>query len=520
VEEPDATTIGGAAKVTGQTGSGWRVGLLDALTLAESARAVDVDGETARVPVAPMTNYAAASVRRELAGGKRRVGGFVTAVNRDLDGGLEMLLPRHAYVFGAEAAQIWASREWAVSGVVAGSHLAGEPEAIRRVQRSSVRYMQRPDGEHLDYDEEAERLTGLLGELSLSKIKGESWLGSLTYQLATPGFDSNDLGFQPRADLSSISGLALWFKEQPTTWLRENQVHLFGNQTWNLDAESVGSYVAVRDEATFRNLWTLDGRLFYFPPATDDRLTRGGPAAASSHGGRAQLTVGSDPRARFVAGAEFELTLSEVQRELQVSAPLQLSVTDALGVGLTPSYLRSRNEAQFVDAVADATADQTFGVRYVFATVEQREIAVEARADWVISPRLSLQVVLRPYLATARFQGFKEFLRPGELEFGTYGEEMGALERTDDGGAMVDPDGPGEAPSFTLESPDFSFRSLQGKAVVRWEFLPGSAVFLVWQHEREGTEAVGDFRFGRDARELFDQPAVNTVFVKVSYWLN
>jgi len=520
VDEPDATTIGGAAKVTGQTGTGWRVGLLDALTLGESARAVNLDGETARVPVAPVTNYAAASVRRELAGGQRRVGAFVTAVNRDLDDGLETFLPRHAYVFGAEGAHIWGHREWAVSSVVAGSHLGGEPEAIRRVQRSSVRYMQRPDGDHLGYDEEAESLAGLLGELSLSKIKGESWLGSLTYQLATPGFDSNDFGFQPRADSSSLSGLALGFEEQPTAWLRENRVHFFANQTWNLDGESVGSYVALRDEATFQNLWTLDGRLFYFPPATDDRLTRGGPAAASPHGGRAQLKLGSDPRARFVARAESQLTLSEVQRELQLSAPLQFSVTHALAVGLTPSYLRGRNEAQFVDAVADPTADQTFGVRHVFATVEQREIAVEARADWVISPRLSVQLVLRPYLATAQFQGFKEFLRPGELNFGIYGAEMGAIEPTQDGGVMVDPDGPGQAPTFTLANPDFSFRALQGKAVVRWEFLPGSALFLVWQHEREGIEAVGDLRFGRDARELFDQPAVNTVFVKISYWLN
>ena len=75
----------------------------------------------------------------------------------------------------------------------------------------------------------------------------------------------------------------------------------------------------------------------------------------------------------------------------------------------------------------------------------------------------------------------------------------------------------GEA--FTFDDPDFNFRSLRGSAVVRWEYRPGSALFFVWQQQRDGFEDFGDFRFGRDFGAIFREDVQNIFVVKATYWL-
>jgi hypothetical protein len=56
--------------------------------------------------------------------------------------------------------------------------------------------------------------------------------------------------------------------------------------------------------------------------------------------------------------------------------------------------------------------------------------------------------------------------------------------------------------------------------VLRWEFKPGSALFVVWQQGRQVNLPNGDFRFGRDVGGIFHAPAQNVFLVKLSYWLN
>ncbi|HEX9161062.1 MAG TPA: hypothetical protein VF980_05075, partial [Thermoanaerobaculia bacterium] len=64
-----------------------------------------------------------------------------------------------------------------------------------------------------------------------------------------------------------------------------------------------------------------------------------------------------------------------------------------------------------------------------------------------------------------------------------------------------------------------NFRSVRGSAVVRWEFRPGSALFLAWNENRAVVAPIGDFRFGRDLRAIPDAPSHDVFLVKVSYWL-
>jgi hypothetical protein len=94
----------------------------------------------------------------------------------------------------------------------------------------------------------------------------------------------------------------------------------------------------------------------------------------------------------------------------------------------------------------------------------------------------------------------------------------GTICRDAAGDQHVDFDGDGRV-DYRFADRDFNVRSLIGNAVLRWEYRPGSTIFLVWQRQQEEEVGLGDFDFGRDLDALWGSPAHNRFIVKVNYWL-
>jgi hypothetical protein len=160
----------------------------------------------------------------------------------------------------------------------------------------------------------------------------------------------------------------------------------------------------------------------------------------------------------------------------------------------------------------------TFGSRYVFATLDQREVSMITRLDWTFTPALSLQLFLQPLISAGDFIDLKEFVRPRTYDFAVYGRDKGAITSTAQG-SQIDP-GDGGA-TFTVPEQDFTIRSLRANAVLRWEWSPGSTFFLVWQQNRENEDSFGNLRLGRDVDALFTGgESRNVLAVKASYWLS
>jgi hypothetical protein len=175
---------------------------------------------------------------------------------------------------------------------------------------------------------------------------------------------------------------------------------------------------------------------------------------------------------------------------------------------------------QFVTRVTDPLATATYGSRYVFATLDQRELAMETRVEWTFTPTLSLQLFAQPLISSGDFKDYKEFARPRAFDFDVYGKDKGSITRDDATDRYtVDPDGTGAAPAFSFGDRDFNFRSLRGNAVVRWEYRPGSALFFVWQQSRAGSIGSGEFDFGRDFDALWNTQPENVFVVKGTWWI-
>ncbi|NIR41506.1 MAG: hypothetical protein GWN73_39035, partial [Actinobacteria bacterium] len=200
-DRPESTTILGAAKVTGRTANGWSIGLLEAVTGREEAAYVDTLGVRGRAPVEPLTNHLVGRLRRDLRSGETVLGLKATAANRRLDtDALAGRLRSSAYAGGFDFKHEWANRAWAVDGHIAFSRIAGAPDVMVAAQRSSARYLQRVDADHLSLDSAATALAGFSGRLQIAKRAGLHWRGQASYSTTSPGYETNDLGFQRDAD--------------------------------------------------------------------------------------------------------------------------------------------------------------------------------------------------------------------------------------------------------------------------------------------------------------------------------
>jgi hypothetical protein len=138
---------------------------------------------------------------------------------------------------------------------------------------------------------------------------------------------------------------------------------------------------------------------------------------------------------------------------------------------------------------------------------------------WTFSPKLSLQVFAQPLVSAGRFDRYKEFRAPGTFDFDVYGRDRGTILRnkaTQE--VLVDPDDSGPAPAFRFEEREFTVRALRGNAVLRWEYRPGSTIFLVWQQVREEESAIADLDAAMRPGDAFRVAANNVFLVKASYW--
>ena len=526
-----ATTILGAAKVTGRVGDGWSLGLLEAVTSQETATYVDANQVVDQAVVEPRVNYLVGRIRRQIRGGETRFGVFGTAVNRSLAGtGMDSRLHSAAYSGGADFAHEWSNRTYRISTMFTGSYVQGDPAVITRTQRSSTRYYQRPDADHLTLDMNATSLAGYYAMVDVVKQAG-AFGAKVAMAAASPGYEVNDMGFQSASDRLILDTNFSYNHPDPGRILREWDVRWSPDAVWNYAGDRVWTEVNGDFNFQLLNYWGGGVRLAYNPPHDDDRLTRGGPMARTPRRLSGSANVRSDGRRQTVGRLNYNWAVEDGDSWNQnVSFNLTTNAGERLRIQLGPAFTRRHASAQYVTSVADPLADQTFGRRYIFGGLDQTTVSLETTLNVTFTTWLSLQLYVEPFISTGNYRELKELERPGTFKFLEYGTDIGTLSQDPGGSYAVDPDGTGLAAPFIVSDRDFSHRSLIGNAVLRWEWRPGSTLFLVWQQRRinslrgdgiNGTDPwIGGFGLGRDVGDMFATPADNIFLIKVNYWLN
>jgi hypothetical protein len=540
---PSNATILGAAKLSGRTSGGLSIGALGAVTGNEYGQGLFEDGTQDEFLVEPQTSFGVLSLAQDLNQGQTQFRGITSAMRRDLpaDGAFDWL-PSSAFNAGLRFEHQWADRMYAISALVAGSHVRGSEVAMTRVQRSSTHYLQRPDATRFSVDPEARSLSGRDWRVQLEKRGGEHWTGGIWAAEISNLFEINDLGFSTSAEKLD-AGTRIGYREiQPGSVFRNynftftsyhNWSHEALDDTWSIpswqNARTAGMN-SLEVKGTLLNYWGFKTNARYNHQKMSRSATRGGPMMVGPASLSLSADFNTDRRKAFSFSLHVERSDDQIGMggKTGVRGGVTMRPSDNLSLSLSPKWETSTSGSQYVTATSTLPYDPTYGTRYLFADLDRETVSMETRLDWTFTPTLSLQLYAQPLLSSGDYLQYKQLAESETFDFtgfvpGTADEQLDGVYCTSsicevDGRQHVDFDEDGLA-DYSFSDRDFNIRSLIGNAVVRWEYRPGSTIFFVWQRRQVGRASTGTFDFNRDVDALFGAPAENRFIVKVNYWL-
>ena len=521
---PLGTHILGAAKITGKVVDGWNVGVIQALTKREYAQ-LDNAGIQTSLEVEPMTSYTIARVQRDFNDGRQGVGILFTSVDRFFDDdGIKSDVNENAQVAALDGWTAFdADKTYMISGWTAVSNVQGTNERMINLQQSSARYFQRPDAHYLSFDSSATSLSGYAGRFTFNKQKGNMMLNA-ALGFISPGFESGDLGFLSRADVINYHVATGYKWNDPTLYYR--YVNIYG---------SVFSTFDFGGDATWRGVWGgIDYQLpsydyfgLYYDygfESFDDYRTRGGPKMLNPVCYEWNFNYSSDSRDKYVYGAYWYAYEGHNGFNHSISLSVTLRPISSVSVSFGPGYVLNSDLAHWIGNFDDPLAAATYGKRYIFSDLIYKELSAQLRIDWTLTPTLSFQLFAQPLISSGNYSNFKEFMRPRTFDFQVFGKNGSTLTRNVNpdgsiGSYDLDPDGSGPAPSINISNPNFNFVSLRGNAVLRWEYMPGSTLYLVWTQSRSDNVVDGTFNVSNSFDRLGISRPDNILMLKLTYWI-
>lgn len=543
---PAAATILGAAKVTGRTKGGLSLGGLTAVTQAENGEAFfSATGQLDQFSVEPRTEFGALSARQDFNSGMSQVGALFSALHRSLPSEHDLdFLPDQAFSGGLRFDHQWRDRTWKLAGFFAGSRVQGSPQALLKLQRASNHYFQRPDGTRAQVDSAATSMSGAEWRVQLDRQNAEHWTGSIWTAGVTKGFEVNDMGFSRNRERLDGGFRAGYREINPGRILRQYSFtfNTFYNFSWEVfnDPSSWSSWQRAYTNGTFSlgsqitllNYKTANLDMSFQPDRYSRSATRGGPVMIQPGNFRVRFRVGTDRRrpTSFRANLNYSRSSRNSGSSTSVSGDMTLRPSPRVQVSINPEFSVQSDGSQYVRSTSTLPYEPTYGSRYLFGNLERKSISLEMRANYTFTPTLSFELFAQPLISSGDYVSYKQLAAPSTFSFRNFQEGTatnvagnvacsgGDICRDTHGTQHVDFDGDG-TPDYTFADKDFNVLSLIGNAVLRWEYRPGSTVFIVWQRQQERDDGFGNLDLGRDLDALWGAPAQNRFIIKLNYWL-
>ncbi|MEY4957697.1 MAG: hypothetical protein RL409_1954 [Gemmatimonadota bacterium] len=517
VDMPRNSTILGAAKLTGRLPSRLSIGAVTAVTAAEQARVFRVDsGVTNTVQVEPRSTYGVLRLQQEIGRQASTIGASFSTVQRSVGNQptLASLLTRESYFGGADWRIRFQQGKYAISGFVAGTYVAGDTASIRRLQVANSRLFQRPDRRDAIYDPRKTSMSGYSAQLRADKDAGQHVLWGAEVKLESPGFEMNDLGrLQSTDDIEYNADLQIR-ETTPSRYLQNWRLGFETRGAWNFEGAHQLNTWTQNSTATLRNFWNLNVRSTINLPSVDDAITRGGPYMGLPREFRQEFRVNNPYGAKTGWRLNGGYGVDEFGAwRRNVSGQITLRPSPRVSVSVEPTLQSGTEPRQYVTRIVGGT--RTYGNRYVFAFIDRTTISTKLRANYAFSPNLSLEAYAEPFVATGHYSRMGELSAPRSRLLREYGTD-GTTIATDSAGTRTITDG---ASTFTISNRDFNILSFRSNMVMRWEWIPGSTFFLVWQQNRRTAEAFGDPARASDLFRTTRANGDNFLAVKVSYWL-
>lgn len=516
VDQPENTTILGAAKFSGKTKKGLSVGVLESVTQREMAT-IDQLGERSEEVVEPFTNFFVGRLQQDFNKGNTVIGGILTSVQRNINDPALDFLHKSAYTGGLDILHNWKDKEWFFSAKTLFSRVNGSKEAILETQTAFEHLFQRKDAKHLEVDSSATSLLGTGGTMMLGKSSGE-WIFQTGITWRSPQLELNDIGFLNNADEINYFfwGSRRW--TEPKKVFRQFWWSINNWERWDFSGKNLYQAVNTNAHGFFKNFWKTGLGLNYELKDINNNALRGGPAIRRPNGFGGFWYLSSDSRKRFsVRLNTFQGRATDaIVRVQSYGISFRWQPNNALNLSVRPSLFIYKRKEQYADQ-----AIYNGETLYLNGRVDQRTFSTTFRLNYNITPDFTIQYYGEPFLSKAKYDRFSKVTNnPLGKHFDdrfslfsdnqiSYNEDTGQYDVDENLDNSID---------YSFRDPDFSFLQFRSNLVLRWEYIPGSELFLVWS---QGASAGGDPDQGiiqSLSENLFGQDNTKNIFLVKGTW--
>ncbi len=510
VDQPQNTTILGAAKFSGKTKNGWSIGVLESMTSKEYTE-ISSNGVTSESLAEPFTNYFVGRVQKDFNEKNTFLGGMFTATNRFLSPEVSELR-KAAYSGGFDFKHQWKNRAYFMDANIVMSHVKGSKEAISNTQESLTHLFNRVDASHVEVDPNRTSLTGTGGRFAIGKAGGQHINYEAGYRWVSPELELNDIGFLRSAD-EMIQYLNVRYRTiKPVGIFRDINARFRQFTSFDFEGNYNRIQYQLNGSASFTNNWGVDFGAAHKPRIYSNSILRGGPRWRFSKENFQFFFLGSDRRKKFngVIGLIHSQANEDNFSLLKFESELNYQPTNALNISFAPEFSQSKSKTQYVKQPTDSA-------RYVLGTIDNQTLVASVRIDYTINPNLSIQYYGQPFISRGRYSDFKYVTNAVadrlEDRFQTYNTNQISL-NNDVYNIDENQDGVSE---YSFDNPDFSFVQFNSNLVLRWEYIPGSELFLVWSQGIAGSVSVKDDLFQGFESGVLDQRPQNIFLLKATY---
>ena len=516
-KQPDNTKILGSLKLTGKNKNGFSFGLLESVTRKEMAE-IDNHGDRRKEIVEPVTNYVIARAQQDFNEGSTVLGAMFTATNRSIsDQNLEFL-HNSAYTGGIDLTHQWKDRMYYINAKAVFSRVAGTTEAIHETQTSSERYFQRPDNSYSQLDSTRTSLSGSGSTLSFGKQNGDIiFQTGVTYR--SPGLELNDAGFLVRADHINQWAWAQYRILEPFGIFRSLRMNINEYAAWDFSGVHNHQAYNVNAHAQLQNFWNIGGGMNLQTLAISNADLRGGPSMRYPGSIYQWTYLGTDRRKKIRINLNQSTSWGFLGHysEQNYSTSITYRPINAMEISLRPNFSNSNSQLQYVETVELDNSDE-----YILARIKQKTYNFSLRLAYNINPNLSIQYWGQPYISRGEYSEFKKVTHSNAKEYTDRFEEIGDNQITyneEDEIYFVDENLDGTT-DFEFDNPSFDFTQFRSNMVLRWEYKPGSTLFVVWTQSRTNSfspEPESSNTLSNQYSTLFRETPHNIFLVKLAH---
>jgi hypothetical protein len=510
---PDNTSILNALKLSGKTAGGFSVGILQSLTANEKAIIASTDDDRRKETVEPYTNYLAGRVQQDFKQGNTMIGGIFTATNRFIQEGHLEFMNRSAYTGGIDLLHQWKDKKYFLDAKFIGSYVAGDETAILNLQRSSARYYQRPDAGYLRLDSTRTQIGGSAGSIRIGRKSKGLWRYSTGIGWFSPGLELNDIGYMQMTDIIRQTNEISYFVNKPVSVFRTYSISFEQGNHWDFGGRYLVSDFEIETRFEFLNKYVIAFHPGYQSQRLDTRLLRGGEAMLTPPAWRVYASANTDYAKMIYFGidAYFSKSAEGSAQDFEISPGLVFRPVNTLRLVAGLSYSHHFDQLQYI-----RTIDHQLNNRYVLGTLDQQTLGLQFRIDYIITPELSVQYYGSPFVSKGMYKDLKRVINPVSDEYSSrialYGnpvKEAGSILLDENNDAIAD---------YSIPDPDFIFLQFRSNLVARWEYRPGSVIYVVWSMDKTGGADPLTLNLGSSMKQLGGIHPDSIFLVKFNYW--